>query len=162
MKAAKTNNYPSWLVPIDIAHKLKGIGFNYSCLVHSVKHEKLPEDLFIALKDKIEVPTTSLFLKDCKQASSDYFKNEIFYIDVFSVPTWGQVLDWFRSKNLVGWVECQCNPEMEYYTRMVINGENCYIKGKRKSYNSYEKARETLIEELIIIYKEKVWKQCLE
>ena len=24
----KTNNYPNWLVPIDIAKKLKEIGFN--------------------------------------------------------------------------------------------------------------------------------------
>ena len=27
----ETNNYPSWLVPIDIAKKLKEIGFNEAC-----------------------------------------------------------------------------------------------------------------------------------
>ena len=68
------------------------------------------------------------------------------------LPTFEQVFEWFRSKNILGWVECQCNPEIEFYTRILVNGENFFIKGKRKHYKSYEECREALIEELLIIY----------
>lgn len=43
---------------------------------------------------------------------------------------------------------------MEYYIRIVNKGVNFYLKGRRKHYNSYEEARNVLLNELILVYKE--------
>lgn len=83
----KINNYINYLVPVELAEKLKNVGFDKSCLVYSAKHIQISKDLFIAFKDKIEVSTTSIHLKYCEQYTNNHFKKELKNINVFSIPT---------------------------------------------------------------------------
>lgn len=137
----ETNNHPSWLVTLEISRKLKDLGFNEPCI--------------FSYSDGIGITA-------CIRSGSGDEPNFTDFIiggnspgsPLTDLPTYEQVLDWFRKKDLVGWVECQCNPEMEYYTKIIKNGVNFYLKGRRKSYNSYEEARNVLLNELILLYKE--------
>lgn len=151
-------NHHKWLVPIEIAKKLKKIGFNEPCLVENV--ETHSEDYnFINFKEEMYSEAIVL-LEDVEFVSNkdledklDIYKNFVLRI---VIPTLEQVLEWFRNKNLIGWVECQCNPEMEYYIRIVNKGVNLYLKGRREHYNSYEEACESLVNELIRIYENSI------
>lgn len=137
----ETNNHLSWIVPLDISKKLKDLGFNEPCI--------------FSYSDGIGITA-------CIRSGSGDEPNFTDFIiggnspgsPLTDLPTYEQVLEWFRKKGLVGWVECQCNPEMEYYIRIVNKGVNFYLKGRRKHYNSYEEARNVLLNELILVYKE--------
>lgn len=142
------------MVPIEIAKKLKKIGFNEPCLLENVEthsedysfinfEEEMCSDVSVMLEDVIFV--RNQFLEDNIGICKDLILKT-------AIPTWEQIFEWFRSKNILGWVECQCNPEIEFYTRILVNGENFFFKGKRKPYKSYEECREALIEELLIVY----------
>ena len=142
------------MVPIEIAKKLKKIGFNEPCLLENV--ETHSEDYsFINFEEEM-CSDVSVMLEDVIFVRNQFLEDNIgIYKDLIlktAIPTWEQIFEWFRSKNILGWVECQCNPEIEFYTRILVNGENFFIKGKRKPYKSYEECREALIEELLIVY----------
>jgi hypothetical protein len=136
----KTNNNPNWIVPLELSRKLKEIGMDNSEIDGSYGWCR-DNEMYDYDNDGDFIIYTAL--------DASNWKNPV----LEPTFTWEQVLEWFRGKNIVGWVECQCNPEMEYYTRMLKDGENYYIKGKRKHYSSYEEAHYVLIEELIITYK---------
>lgn len=134
------------LVPIKIAKELKKIGFNTNTLF--LYNEEDEPKIMFGLNTLEEVDGQSNL-----EIEQLYFYQEADMESYeFILPTFEQVFEWFRSKNILGWVECQCNPEIEFYTRILVNGENFFIKGKRKPYKSYEECREALIEELLIIY----------
>lgn len=150
----QNNNYPNWLVPIEIAKKLKKIGFNEPCLVENV--ETHSEDYnIIGFEEQIMFDEHAM-LEEIVFVKNQDLKDEFGIYKSFvlrtAIPTFEQVFEWFRSKNILGWVECQCNPEIEFYTRILVNGENFFFKGKRKPYKSYEECMEALIEELLIVY----------
>ena len=130
----KTSNYPSWLVSVEQAKKLKELGFDIECAL-----------FYDDILKEISFDEEYVSLINWNQ------KN---FTKCISLPAWEKVLEWFRRKNLIGWVECQCNPEMEYYIRIVSKGVNLYLKGRREHYNSYEEARNVLLNELILLYKE--------
>jgi hypothetical protein len=138
----KTENYPSWLVPIEIAKSLKEIGFNKSTQ-NTTSSDILESKRY---KEENKIYSQNYILKE-----SSYNANST--EGGISIPTWEQVFEWFRSKNILGLVECQCNPEIEYFTRIIIDGVNYYMKGERKSYKSYEECRKVLVEKLIEIYE---------
>lgn len=150
----KKNEYPDWLIPLKLAKELKEIGFNEPCLIENV--ETHSEDYsFINFEEEM-CSDISVMLEDVIFVRNQFLEDNIgIYKDLIlktAIPTWEQVIEWFRSKNILGWVECQCNPEIEFYTRVLVNGENFFFKGKRKPYKSYEECREVLIEELLIVY----------
>lgn len=141
----KKSEYPDWLVPLEIARKLKEIGMtNSEILVCNDEYYGWyrNEEIYDYDNDGDFITYTALEASNWKNSNLE------------PTYTWDQVFKWFRSKNLIGWVECQGNPEMEYYTRIFKEGINYYRKGKRKLYSSYEKARNILLNELIIVYKE--------
>lgn len=137
----ETNNYPSWLVPLDISKKLKDLGFNEPCVFSYSEGIGITACIRSGSGDE---PNFTDFIIGGNSPGSP----------LTDLPTYEQVLDWFRKKGLVGWVECQCNPEMEYFTRVIKDGENYYKIGKRRPYNSYVEARNVLLNELILVYKE--------
>lgn len=137
----ETNNNPSWLVPIETSRKLKDLGFNEPCIFSYSEGIGITTCIRSGSGDE---PNFTDFVIGGNSPGSP----------LTDLPTYEQVLEWFRKKGLVGWVECQCNPEMEYYTRIVKNGVNFYLKGRRKHYNSYEEARNVLLDKLILLYKE--------
>lgn len=139
-------NYPDFLVPLEIAKELKEIEFNEKCLCY------WNEDLL-----RVECSTDE---KEnlCPQYY-DYNEN----IKNISLPTWEQVLKWFRKHYL----QSEIWYKIEYYEEDEEDGEvketppyhYGILNGMGEPLNSksyfwfYEDARQALIEELIKIYK---------
>jgi len=76
----KNNNYPTWLVPLYIAQKLKEIGFNEYCYFYWDNH---------------------LNLVDCYNNENGYPDLEGYNSNKHqikcSLPTWTEVLAWFKK-----------------------------------------------------------------
>lgn len=85
----KSDKYPSWLVTKDIAKKLKEIGYNEECYFELNEENKVVIEIDI-MEDSSIIDVTDLIP----------YKND--YYCTPSVPTWTEVLEWFRKRNLVG------------------------------------------------------------
>lgn len=134
----KSNKYPSWLVTKDIAKKLKEIGYNEECYFELNDENKVVIEID-TMEDSSIIDVTELIPH----------KNEYWYTP--SVPTWTEVLEWFRKRNLVGLVTHR-------YRSKNDNGfsfEILDIETEIFVYKTYEEAREALIEKLIEIYTNK-------
>lgn len=134
----KNNKYPSWLVTKDIAKKLKEIGYNEECYFELNDENKVVIEID-TMEDSSIIDVTELIP----------FKNE--YWHTSSVPTWTEVLEWFRKRNLVGLVTHR-------YRSKNDNGfsfEILDVETEIVVYKTYEEAREALIEKLIEIYTNK-------
>lgn len=134
----KSNKYPSWLVTKDIAKKLKEIGYNEECYFELNEENKVVIEIDI-MEDSSIIDVTDLIP----------YKND--YYCTPSVPTWTEVLEWFRKRNLVGLVTHR-------YRSKNDNGfsfEILDIETEIFVYKTYEEAREALIEKLIEIYTNK-------
>lgn len=153
------NNYPTWLVPIYIAKKLKKIGFNEPCLVENV--ETHSEDYnFINFKEEMYSEAIVL-LEDVEFVSNKDLKDELGIYKNFvlrtAIPTWEQVLEWFRNKGLIGAIEYK-----DFYSENNYEYAYCITnKLDKKTYHSighsitktYEEARESLVNKLIELYE---------
>ena len=131
----KSDKYPSWLVTKDIAKKLKEIGYNEECYFELNEENKVVIEIDI-MEDSSIIDVTDLIP----------YKND--YYCTPSVPTWTEVLEWFRKRNLVGLVTHR-------YRSKNDNGfsfEILDIETEIFVYKTYEEAREALIEKLIEIY----------
>ena len=130
----KNNNYPIWLVPLDIAKELKEIGFDMVC------------QNWQAYESFVSVNFTYL---------DRYRKNNY---DVTTIPTWEQVFEWFREKGFDSYIglENLPYPNEGIYYYFEISKPNLYrinqldFKGE---FDDYEEARETLVKTLIQTYK---------
>ena len=136
----KINNYPSWLVSVEIAKKLRDIGFDLPCA------------FVLTNKDKIGFTT---------KGGNQYHLLEELDLNSNSkgslvcVPAFEQVFEWFRSKGY--------HSTLHTYSVMVrnveefrffyeINSNHDYIANPEEYYKTYEEAREALIREMINIY----------
>lgn len=134
----ETNNNPNWLITKDIAKKLKEIGYNEECYFELNDENKVVIEID-TMEDSSIIDVTELIP----------FKNE--YWHTSSVPTWTEVLEWFRKRNLVGLVTHR-------YRSKNDNGfsfEILDVETEIVVYKTYEEAREALIEKLIEIYTNK-------
>lgn len=133
----ENNNYPTWLVPLEIAKELKEIDFNEHCLF-AFSTEK--NDLYLIQKDK----------KDCVWYDDISLLYEpVVPPDSFLVPTWTDVLAWFRKKNLVGLVSYRYRDKNNKGFSFEILDEYADVF----LYKTYEQAQEALVYKLIEIYK---------
>ena len=134
----KNNNYPTWLVPLDIAIILKEIDFNERCLF---AFDTQNNDLYLIQREK----------KDCVWYEDISLLYEpVVPTDSFLVPTWEQVLEWFRSKGLFGYVDKLTLVKNKEVYKFYVKGINNIISD---AFNSYEEAREALVKALIQTYK---------
>lgn len=154
----KTNNYPSWLVPIEIAKKLKKIGFNEECCFVFVYKD---ENVCLMTKNKAQYHYIDDINKD------NYNRK----VDIYSIPTWGQVFELFRKKGFnsairSGYSEFYKNNEgsekptlfYEYSIGnfaigdviFIVTHNNLYLS--RVYFETYEEAREALVNKLIELY----------
>lgn len=124
----KNNNYPNWLVPLEIAKELKEIGFDMVC------------QNWQAYESFVSVNFTYL---------DRYRKNNY---DVTTIPTWEQVFKWFRDRKYYGTLNTySANTDKDGFSFYCeINYNNQYIKVYSKT---YEEAREELVKTLIETYK---------
>ena len=129
----KIEQYPTWLVPLDIAKELKEIGFNEPC--------------------PFSMDNYWSFV-DCSKDGNVFFhlegKNYNIYKDVYSIPTWEQALAWFRAQGYYGNLEATSKGTSAYIFTPKLDFGECWEFAYEKH---YEKARETLLIKLIDLYK---------
>lgn len=142
----KTNNYPSWLVPIETAKKLKEIGF-----------------------DKPTQNSTSDYVLESKRYKDEnkFYSNEYVLKSLYnanktkeglSIPTWEQVLDWFREKGYESYIKLESHSHLDeanYYYFEITDPNLCQL-GYQGDFDDYSVAREALINKLIEIYENNI------
>ena len=88
-------NYPTWLVPIEIARKLKEIGFNEPCLYYNSEAISGMGYQCIEIEERIHNEDPNVIeLRELKYFNYNKTKG------CTSIPAWEQVFKWFREHNL--------------------------------------------------------------
>jgi len=139
----ETNNYPDWLVPLEIAKELKEIWFDEPCN-HYVRISN--DDI------KLKINHSSIGLVILKR-NSEYLNDDI--ASFVTIPTWEQVFEWFREKGLecfIGIENLSYIDEASYYFYAITNvlGVEIDVKG---DFDDYNVVREALVKALIQTYK---------
>ena len=144
----KIKNYPSWLVPIDIAKKLKEIGFNTNTIFLYNKEEE-PKVMFgLNTFEEVNGQSNLEIEQLCFYQEADMESYECI------LPTWEQVLEWFRRKGLFHSI-CFTEDLIEK-----VKGFEIEIRDNNADIicilhqETYEEAREAAINKLIEIYKQ--------
>ncbi|MEB3075032.1 hypothetical protein [Capnocytophaga gingivalis] len=139
----KNNNYPSWLVPLDIAIELKEIGFNKKTMFYFFS-----ADTTFKFSISEEIPLD--YILPIEDVELDNYNRKGFYA---SIPTWEQVFEWFREKGLfhsICIVEDLIEEVKEFETEIRDNNADIICIIHR---DTYEEAREALVKALIRTYK---------
>ena len=144
----KTNNYPNWLVSVEQAIKLKEIGFEEDCVFYTRVPKKRKENLecvisvchdpydriLSGINNRHHIETTTTF--------------------GVSIPTWEQVLEWFRGKGFIGVIDYYFDEEKNrpFYKGSIKNfhGELIF---EATEIGEYKEAREWLVYQLIDEWK---------
>lgn len=79
----KNNNYPIWLVPLDIAIELKEIGYKEDCYFEFSKDNGLT-------LETLERESSIIGIDDLLFGTNECWQN-------ISVPTWTEVFAWFKK-----------------------------------------------------------------
>ena len=151
----KNYKYPSWLVPIEIVNELKEIGFNEPCLVENV--ETHSEDYNLINFEEDMCSDITVMLEDIIFVENKKLEDELGIYKHFvlrtAIPTWEQVLEWFREKGYHGVIaargedgENECSYCIDYLNELSSDFE-------QDSHLTYEEAREALVKALIRTYK---------
>lgn len=136
-----TQKYPTWLVPLDIAKKLKEIGFNEPCLFSYSEGFGITAMVYSSLEGKIEFSIKDFVLGGNSPGSP--------FTDI---PTYEQVFEWFRVRGLFSYIRPNMGA-MDWYSYRIYNRFDIE-KVKGMSFD-YETARLFCIEKLIEIFKER-------
>ena len=141
----KYKNYPNWLVPIEQAKKLKEIGFDEPTQ-NTTSSDVLESKRY---KEKNKIYSQNYILKESPYDANSTEKG-------ISIPTWEQVLEWFRKKGLYGFVlfdNTYPDAESETFSFEIrkINRKLIYSSEDNSTdeFSSYEAAREALVNKLI-------------
>ena len=134
----KNYEYPNWLVSLEIAKKLKEIGFKEKCLCYW--HEYF---------HRIECSTDD---KDrlCPEYY-DYNTDE----STTSLPTHEQVFEWFREKGFESYIRLESHAHFDEgnYYYFEITKSNLHQLDWQGDFDDYNEAREALVKALIQTYK---------
>ena len=141
----KNNNYPNWLVPIEIAEELKAIDFDVPCHFHFLYYHGW--EMLKKRGDEYGFITSN----NCRA----YVVENHNGIGNLSVPTWEQVFQWFRSKGYHGVIAVgDESGELNEYSYCInyLNELRCDFE--QDSHLTYEDACEYLVKALIRTYKQ--------
>ncbi|ATA81080.1 hypothetical protein CGC53_01280 [Capnocytophaga leadbetteri] len=137
-----TQNYPTWLVPLDIAIELKEIGYKEDCYFEFSKDNGLT-------LETLERESSIIGIDDLLFGTNECWQN-------ISVPTWTDVFAWFRSKGYHSTLHTYSvmlgNAE-EFRFYYEINSEFDYIVDTEEYYKTYEEAQKECLKALIQTYK---------
>lgn len=144
----KNNNYPNWLVSLEIAKELKEIGFNEPTLFYYCESDF---DVSVETNDYYNEGEAqgylSFYISALKENDFNIYKIHV------SIPTWEQVFEWFREK---GMFHSICfNDDLIHNVKFFEaeirdkNADIIYILSRV----TYEEAREALVKTLIRTYK---------
>ena len=142
----KTNNYPNWLVPIETAKKLKKIGFDKPTQ-NNTSDYVLESKRY---KDENKLYSNEYVLKGLYNANETK--------EGISIPTWEQVLDWFREKGYESYIKLESHSHLDeanYYYFEITDSNLCQLD-YQGDFDDYCVARETLINKLIEIYENNI------
>ena len=140
----KNNNYPTWLVPLDIAQELKAIGFDEPCHFHFLYYHGW--EMLKKRGDEYGFITSN----NCRA----YVVENHNGIGKLSVPTWEQVFQWFRSKGYHGVIAVgDESGEVNEYSYCIDYLNELSSDFEQDSHLTYEEAREALVKALIQTYK---------
>lgn len=139
----KNNNYPTWLVPLEIAQELKEIGFDEPChfqflYYHGWKMLKKRGDEYGFITSN-----------NCRA----YVVENHNGIGKLSVPTWEQVFEWFREKGYHGIIAARGEDGENEYSYCIDYLNELSSDFEQDSHLTYEEAREALVKALIRTYK---------
>ena len=135
-KKMKNNNYPNWLVSLEIAKELKEIGFKDKCLCYW--HEYF---------HRIECSTD-----DEERLCPEYYDYNTDE-STTSLPTWEQVFEWFREKGYHGIIAAKGEDGENEYSYCIDYLNELSSDFEQDSHLTYEEAREALVKALIRTYK---------
>ena len=135
-KKMKNNNYPNWLVSLEIAKELKEIGFKEKCLCYWHEHFH-----------RIECSTD-----DEERLCPEYYDYNTDE-STTSLPTCEQVFEWFRGKGMFHSIRIVNDllEEVKYFETEICDNNGDIIC--MLSRVTYEEAREALVKSLIQTYK---------
>ena len=142
----KTINYPSWLVSIETAKKLKKIGFDLPTQNNTSEYVLESK----RYKDENKLYSNEYVLKGLYNANSTKVG--------LSIPTWEQVLDWFREKGYESYIKLESHSHLDegnYYYFEITDPNLCQL-GYQGDFDDYSVAREALINKLIEIYENNI------
>ena len=133
----KNNNYPTWLVPLDIAIELKEIGYKEDC------YFEFNEDNGLTL-ETLERESSIIGIDDLLFGTNECWQN-------VSVPTWTDVFAWFRARGLYSYIRPYIAPENFYIYSIYDNNNFDKCCGRR---DTYEEAQKECVKALIQTYKQ--------
>nr|DAV67795.1 MAG TPA: hypothetical protein [Caudoviricetes sp.] len=136
----KIENYPEWLVPLEIARKINELKIlNSEILVCNDNYYGWyrNEEIYDYDNDGDFIVYTALEASEWKDSNLE------------PTYTWEQVFEWFREKGFRITLENHEDSTKFIFYNMKID-EGKHFKGE---FSTYEQAREALIKELIRIYK---------
>ena len=145
-KQMKNNNYPTWLVSLDIAKELKEIGFDEPC--HFYYQNDYNEYLKAGDPDKYHIISDSLA---ANRKNANHNKSDI----AISAPAWEQVFEWFREKGFESYIRLESHAHFDEgnYYYFEITKSNLRQLDWQGDFDDYNEAREALVKALIRTYK---------
>lgn len=135
-KKMKNNNYPNWLVSLEIAKGLKEIGFKEKCLCYWYEPVQ-----------RVECSTD-----DEERLCPEYYDYNTDE-STTSLPTWEQVFEWFREKGYHGIIAARGEDGENEYSYCIDYLNELSSDFEQDSHLTYEEAREALVKALIRTYK---------
>ena len=152
----KTNNYPNWLVPLEIAKELKEIGFNEYCpfFVYPNDDEVFISGTVTVEEDWLDEDNYGEVIIDLSVTECGKFNK----LNFQTIPTWEQVFEWFREKGYHCIIAVRCGEVEEEYSYRIEHINELIIDFDQANPLTYEEAREALVKELIQIYKREQYK----
>ena len=139
----KNNNYPNWLVPLEIAQELKAIGFDEPCHFQFLYYHGW--EMLKKRGDEYGFITSN----NCRA----YVVENHNGIGKLSVPTWEQVFEWFREKGYHGIIAAKGEDGENEYSYCIDYLNELSSDFEQDGHLTYEEAREALVKALIQTYK---------
>ena len=141
----KINSYHNWLVPLEIAKKIKEIGFDEYCIFYTRVPQK--DDISGYIISVCHDPYDRIIPGMRNRDHID--TNTTFGV---SLPTFEQVFEWFREKGFQSHIEYTLDNSM---FKISISG--LFLQTKDSYFKTYEEAREALVNKLIEFYEHNSW-----
>ena len=139
----KKNEYPVWLIPLELAKELKDLGFDESCIFSYSEGIGITACLKNGSSNE---PLISDFVIGGNMPNSPFT----------DLPTFEQAFSWFRNKGYKANINYIFHPDLKCKIGYLYEIIHDFAWEKYSSYYiSYEIAREECLKELIKIYKEK-------
>ena len=139
----KNNNYPTWLVPLEIAIKLKEIGFNKKTMFYFFSGDT-------TFKFSISEDIPLDYILPIGDVELDNYNRKGFYA---SIPTWEQVFEWFWEKGYHGIIAVRYEDGDDQYSYCIEFLDELITDFNQANPLTYEDAREALVKALIRTYK---------